>query len=938
MVSVLKRVGSASSKDGACEDIKTMTYNKNTGDITAPLLGLSPLFYPKSIAVIGATERPKSVGRTVMENLIKGNKGKVEIYPINPKGGKVFDIDVKKSVDEIENGLDCAIVIIPAKFVLSTVEACGKAGCKSLIILTAGFKEVGPEGAALEDKIVATVKKYGIRLIGPNCLGLMMPRYGLNATFAARMALEGSLAFISQSGAMCTAALDWSIKQNVGFSCFASIGSMADVDWADIIEYLGQDNDTSAILIYMETIGNARSFLSAARKVTNTKPIVVLKAGKSDVAAKAAASHTGSLAGSHGAYVAAMRRCGVLCVDSIRELFDVANVIDKQPRPRRNQLTIITNAGGPGVLATDAVATNGGDLGALEQSTIDALDEFLPSAWSRANPVDILGDADAVCYSKTMDICLRDENAGGVLVILSPQSVTEPMETAKAVVAKAKEIKEQGGFDKPIICSWMGGVDVGDAFAYLNDNGIPCLDSPDDAAKTFCQLYEQYEYTALAREPARLDWKKEDQVTGDDGKTAMKILENAYTEGQHIISEFESKEVLKSFGIPIAETIVCTTAEEAGEATKLTGFPTVVKLHSDTITHKSDVGGVLLSLKTKDEVIAAFSKIKENLQKNVGNIDGFQGVTVQPMLDLSAGIELLAGSVVDPQFGPLVVFGGGGCMVEVYQDTCTAIPPLTDAAADLAIRSTKISKALIGVGNARFPGVDMSEVKRALIGFSNLVARVGQFVSEIEINPLLALKDRVVALDARIVMRSKDDEEPVMHPIIRPWPNQYVKTCSNGEVFRLLRAADKDNWVEFVKSVPESCFSKRYINFSNRDDVLINAMDHVNSDYDNSLGFAVFREDKSIKCITRVKRIRQERKFAQFQILRPSEWSDANINDAGRLRLQEFIDFVIEACKAEGIEALIALVCEEDIPIMKRLGFGNEEGVGDSKTKLHRCL
>jgi len=924
----------STNDSGRHAEIQTMTWNKATGDITAPSLGLSPLFYPKSIAVIGATERPKSVGRTVMENLIKGNKGRVELYPINPKGGKVFGIECRKSVDEIKDGLDCAIVIIPARFVLSTVEACGKAGCKSLIILTAGFKEIGPEGAAVEDEIVACTKKYGIRLIGPNCLGLMMPKYGLNATFAARMALEGSLAFISQSGAMCTAALDWSLKHKVGFSCFASIGSMADVDWADIIEYLGQDDDTSAILIYMETIGNARAFLSAARKVSTTKPIVVLKAGKSDVAAKAAASHTGSLAGSHGAYIAAMRRCGVLCVDSIRELFDVANVIDKQPRPQNKQLTIITNAGGPGVLATDAVATNGGDLGSLAQTTIDALDEFLPDAWSRANPVDILGDADALCYSRTMDICLKDENAGGVLIILSPQSVTEPMETAKAVVAKANEIKAKGAFNKPIICSWMGGVDVGEAFSYLNDNGIPCLESPDDAAKTFCQLYEQFEYTQLAKEPARADGQNNVQVSGDDGKTAMKILEAAYNDGQYIISEFESKEVLKSFGIPIAETIVCTTAEAAGEATKATGFPTVVKLHSDTITHKSDVGGVILSLKTKEDVIAAFTTIKDNLMKNVGSLDGFQGVTVQPMLDLSAGIELLAGSVVDPQFGPLIVFGGGGCMVEIYQDTCTAIPPLTDAAADLAIHSTKISKALVGVGNARFPGVDMNEVKKALIGFSNLVARVGKYVSEIEINPLLALKDRVVALDARIVMRSKDDEEPVMHPIIRPWPMEYVKNMSDGGVMRLLRACDKDNWADFVKAVPEKCFSKRYINFQSKDDVLNNAMGHVNSDYDNSLGFAIFRADKSIKCITRVKRIRQERKFAQFQVLRPAEWSDSVITDAGRAELQEFNDFVVETCKTEGIDALITLVFEEDISVMKRLGFGNEEPVDGNMTKL----
>eukprot|EP00915_Cephaloidophora_sp_WS-2016_P006849 GHVH01009233.1.p1 GENE.GHVH01009233.1~~GHVH01009233.1.p1 ORF type:complete len:918 (+),score=142.86 GHVH01009233.1:307-3060(+) len=910
----------------------SISYDYSRGMLSAPDKGLHPLFYPKSVAVIGATERPNSVGRTCMLNLINGDKGNFNIYPVNPIAGVILGKKAYKSISEIPETVDTAVVILPAKLVLSVTEECGKAGCHSLIIITAGFKEVGAEGAALEEEVVAAARRYKMRVVGPNCLGLMMPSFGMNATFAARMSLEGSLAFISQSGAMCTAALDWSIQQKVGFSCFLSIGSMADVEWSDIIEYLGEDPFTSAILIYMETIGNAQAFMSAARQVTPRKPIVVIKAGKSEAAAHAAASHTGSLAGSYNSYLAAMKRCGVLCVDTIRELFDVARVIDKQPRPLGNRLTIITNAGGPGVLATDATACHGGVVPELSPETLLKLNSFLPAAWSHGNPVDILGDASADCYARTMEVCLADDSSDGVLIVLSPQSVTEPMATAIAVVESVKALKEKGKKTKPIICSWMGGIDVIDAFTYLNQHGVPCIESPDDAAKTFCQLYEQYKYSLLAEEPAaNLEEIGVHAKVADDGEEAMAVLEARYNEGQKILSEYDSKVVLKSFGIPIAETIVCESKEAVRDATKLTLFPAVVKLHSDTITHKSDVGGVILNLSTVESSMEAFDIIKSNVMKHTGSYDGFQGVTVQPMLDIASGIELLAGSVVDPQFGPLVVFGAGGCMVEIYQDTCTAIPPLTKNSAKQAIDATKISKALYGVGNARFPGVDVDKLQDCLVAFSNLVARVGDFVSEIEINPLLALKDRMVALDARVVLRSKEDVTAPIKPIIRPFPSEY-HTEIEGYSIRLLKASDRRLWLQFIDRMPERSVNKRWSHMETKQSLIKKCNIYVDYDYDNVLAIAAFGCDHRLECVIRVHRIRQDRTFAQLQILQTEEFSSRPA------QILQVYEFAKQVCSKEGIVELRVVCMEEDVEMVELAGFGSREGIDEQLYNLKLTL
>ncbi|KAH0480895.1 MAG: hypothetical protein KVP17_003597, partial [Porospora cf. gigantea B] len=905
--------------------VKTVV-DPNTKGLMAVDCGLAALFKPKTVGLVGATERVGSVGHTVMVNLMRCNgtaQFPFTIFPVNPTRDAVCGHKCYKSVADcpVEEGLDVVFVVTPAKTVVNLAEVCGKAGVKVMVIITAGFKEIGEEGLKMELAVADIAKQYSMRVVGPNCLGVMSPNHGLNGTFAATDALPGSLAFISQSGAMCTAALDWSIHEKVGFSAFVSIGNMAEVSWGDIIYYLGEDPKTSAILIYMESIGDVRKFMSAAKTVSKRKPIIVLKAGKSDEAAAAAASHTGSLAGSHDAFIAAMKRVGVLVVDCISELFDCALFLDKQPRPAGPRLMIITNAGGPGVLSTDATSCGGCEIAELEPEIVSELDSFLPSAWSRANPIDVLGDAGADIYTKTLEVAMKSKNCDGVLVILSPQSVTEPLATAQSLADAVAKMKEAGNHTKPVIASWMGGQSVLEGFHHLNSNGVPTFRQPDDAARTYCQVYKQTRDWHLVNDYVEL---KLDQPDCDNGVTALEILKAAQDSGRDILSEDESKNVLKSYGVPIADTIVCTTAEEAAAAGQKVLFPCVLKLHSKTITHKSDVGGVLLNVKDAEACKAGFETIKANCAHHVG-VEHFEGVTVQPMLDLSAGIELLLGAVCDNQFGPMVVFGFGGCMVEIFKDTCTAIPPLTVTTAKMLVESTKIHTALKGVGNARFPGVDMTKVYSSLVQFSQMVCSCSPYVSELEINPLLALKDRVVALDARIVLRKKD--EPVPELVIRPYPTQYITkhpkldTLPSEATIRPIGGDDFDLVKRFMTCLSEETKKNRYFNEEEvHGDEAINSF--ISGDYSNQIALVYcFKNEEGqeeIAGVIRFWRLNKMDRVAECKYVVADKYQGKGVGralmDAGR-----------SMCLAEGIERIDGLVRDDRSQrILQKAGWTNK--------------
>ena len=769
---------------------------------------LDSLFAPKNIALIGATESPNSVGRTIMWNLISNPFGGA-VFPVNPKRPSVLGVKAYPDIASIPEPVELAVVVTPAYTVPKIIAECSTAGVKGAIIISAGFKETGRQGAELERQILGYARRGNMRIIGPNCLGVMNPISGLNATFAAAMAHRGNVGFISQSGALCTAVLDWSLQENVGFSAFISVGSMLDVGWGDLIYYLGDDPNTNSIVIYMETVGDARSFLSAAREVANTKPIIVIKPGRTEGAAKAAASHTGSLTGSDEVLEVAFRRAGVLRVNTIAELFYMAEVLSKQPRPNGNRLLVLTNAGGPGVLAADSLITSDGRLASLSLESTQAFNLLLPAAWSHNNPVDILGDASPERYGKALEIAAQNPESDGMLVILTPQDMTDPTGTAEQVVASAKNL------NKPILASWMGGAGVAEGERILNRANIPSFPYPDTATRMFTYMASYAGILRRLYETPTLDAYKLDQLPDSEG--ADKIIQSVRQSGRTLLTEYESKELLKAYHIPTVETRIATSEDEAAKIADKMKYPVVLKLHSETITHKTDVGGVQLDLGDEQSVRQAFRAIAENVKAKVGekSKDGstnFLGVTVQPMVDLE-GYELILGSSIDPQFGPVILFGLGGQLVEVFKDSALALPPLNSNLATRMMEHTKIYNALKGV-RGRAP-INMASLEKLIVRFSTLICEQ-RWIKEIDINPLIAGPKRILALDARVVIYgSKVNEKELPRLAIRPYPVQYVTEwmAEDGTpiTIRPIRAEDEPLMVEFHKSLSDRSVYLRFM-------------------------------------------------------------------------------------------------------------------------------
>ncbi|HWQ53546.1 MAG TPA: bifunctional acetate--CoA ligase family protein/GNAT family N-acetyltransferase [Bryobacteraceae bacterium] len=768
---------------------------------------LDAFFSPKSVAVIGATENAGSVGRTIVKNLVSSPFGGT-VYPVNPKRPSVLGIKAYKSVTEIPEQVDLAVVVTPAGSVPGIIRECVNEGTKAAIVISAGFKEIGKAGVELERQVLEEAERGNMRIVGPNCLGVMSPLSGLNATFAATIARPGNVGFLSQSGALCTAVLDWSLQAMVGFSAFVSLGSMLDVGWGDLIYYLGNDPRTRSIVIYMESIGDARAFLSAAREVALTKPIIVIKAGRTAAAAKAAASHTGSLAGSDEVLEAAFRRSGVLRVNSIADLFYMAEVLAKQPNPKGPRLAILTNAGGPGVLATDALVTGDGELAEISEETLAALNPILPAAWSHSNPVDILGDAPPERYAKAVEIVAKDPGSDGLLVVLTPQSMTDPTQTAEHLKPYAK-------LDgKPILASWMGGADVSAGEHILNQAGIPTFSYPDTAVRAFNYMWKySYNLRGLYETPALPESTAE---CAPNRALAQEIIQKARAAGRTILTEAESKDVLNCYCLPTVRTLIASTEEEAlAHAAKL-GYPVVLKLYSETITHKTDVGGVKLNLPDADSVRQAWASIRDSVTAKVG-AQHFQGVTVQPMLLLGDGYELIIGSSLDAQFGPVLLFGTGGQLVEVFKDRSLGLPPLNTTLARRMMEQTKIFKALKGV-RGRKP-VDIAELEQLMVRFSQLVSEQ-RWIKEIDINPLLATPDRLIALDARVVVHGPEvTESQIPKLAIRPYPVQYVRdwTMKDGTevTIRPIRPEDEPNMVKFHEGLSERSVYLRYFHLMN---------------------------------------------------------------------------------------------------------------------------
>ena len=891
---------------------------------------LDVFFEPESVALIGATENPGSVGRTVLWNLISTPFGGT-VYPVNPKRPSVLGIRAYPSIAAVPEKVDLAVVVTPAKTIPGIIRECVDAGVRAAVVISAGFKETGPQGLEYERQLVAEAKRGNMRIIGPNCLGVMSPRTGLNATFARGIALPGNVGFISQSGALCTAVLDWSLREQVGFSSFLSIGAMSDVGWGDLIDYLGHDPHTRSILLYMETIGDARAFLSAAREVAFSKPILVIKPGRSEAAAKAAASHTGSLTGSDEVLDAAFRRSGVLRVNNISDLFYMAEVLAKQPRPAGPRLSIVANAGGPAVLATDALVTSGCEIPELSKDTFDALNAFLPAAWSRNNPIDILGDAGPDRYAKALEIAAKDPSADGLLVILTPQAMTDPTRTAEQLRPYAHI---EG---KPVLASWMGGTDVAAGEEILNRANIPTFSYPDTAARAFNYMWRfAYNLRGLYETPMAPDSEEAEA----DRARAEAIIQTARQAGRTILTEFESKQLLATYGIPIVETRIATTEDDAVKSATEIGYPIVLKLYSETITHKTDVGGVQLNLRDEDAVRAAFKAIEASVAAKVGS-QHFQGVTVQPMIKLF-GYELIIGSSIDPQFGPVLLFGMGGQLVEVFKDRALALPPLNTTLARRMMQATKIYTALKGV-RGRAP-IDLAELEQLMVRFSQLVVEQ-PWIKEIDINPLLASPERLVALDARVVVHGLDvPAEKLPRLAIRPYPTRYVApwTAKDGTelMIRPIRPEDEPLLVKFHETLSERSVYQRYLHLMK----LSQRVEHERLtricfiDYDREMALVAIHKDPATgeQQVIGVARLKKAHGVdqAEFAAIITDEYQ-------GRGLGSELLRRMIEVAKDEKVGRIVGDVLPDNVMMLRiceKMGFQSKRSIEEPVVKVELDL
>jgi len=755
---------------------------------------IDAFFNPKTVAVVGATEKP-GIGRVTISNLMSESQFAGAIWGINPGRTTVLGLPCFPSLDKCPSVPDLVVIVTPAVTVPPIIKQCVALRVKAVIVISAGFKEIGPKGKALEDEIEALLKSPGsiTRVVGPNCFGILCGKSHLNATFGTNMVLPGSCALVTQSGAMLVTLLDWAIQNNIGFSSMVSVGSMLDLTWAEVLLYLGNDPATKFITLYMESIGDARTFLAAAREVCLRKPIVVLKPGRTSAAAKAALSHTGSLAGSDNVLDAAFKRAGIIRVDTMRELSDTIMMLSFAPIPKGPNTAIITHAGGPGVLCADALAQAGGELAAIPPEVIKVLDETMPRHWSLSNPIDITGGATPEHYQRCLDVISTCPAVDSVIVVVGPLSGICP---GSSVAQYVKNFTKSCG-GKPAVSVMLGGDELLAARKLLLRAGLPVFDTSDGAAAALTRLWNYRKWLNELYEPA-----KELPATYDYKTIPVvdAILENVQKQGRTILTEAESKKVLSAYGIPISETVTAKTADEAAAAATKMGFPVVAKLLSETITHKSDVGGVILSLNSEQQVREAFETIKTNLATHYPTAweKHFLGITVQPMFNLADGQEILLGGNTDAQLGPVVVFGSGGKMVEIYKDSSLGLPPLTSTNVKLMMKQTKVFKALLGVRGSK--SVDIDKLTSIIMAFGDMLVN-HPLIKECDINPIFASSQRIIAVDARVVIWDQSQNmASIPKAAVASYPRHLVKEVDvNGKhiVVRPLMPTDAVAWMKW---------------------------------------------------------------------------------------------------------------------------------------------
>jgi acetyltransferase len=875
-------------------------------------LNLDKIFNPESIAVIGASDEDGSVGYILMKNFTElGYNGKV--YPVNIRKTKILGSKAYQTVDQLPETVDLAVIATPAKTVPAVLKQCGKAGIKGIIIISAGFKEIGPEGKALEDEILEIKRKYNLRIIGPNCLGIIRPSVNLNATFTTRMPKSGNVAFISQSGALGAAILDWAVNENVGFSNFVSVGSMIDVDFGDLIDYLGTDPKTRSILMYIEGITDAREFMSASRHFARTKPIIVVKTGKFSESAKAAASHTGSLTGEDMVYDAAFKRAGIVRVEEIGDLFNSAEVLGMQPLPKGPNLAIITNAGGPGVMATDALIARSGKLAELNQKTMETLDNILPHYWSRSNPVDILGDAKADRYKAVVEACLEDKDVDGLLIIYSPQAVADSAEIAKSLVDLCKS---RGYCNKTILTSFMGYEQVQEANHIFNENNMPTYSTPEQAVKTYMYMY-QY------KRNLELLYETPEELPVDivpPKRPLMVIMRNAALENREMLTEAEAKKLLETYNIPTVKTLTAKTADEAAISASQIGYPIVLKILSPQIVHKTDAGGVVLDINSQAEVRKAFDLIIQRAKEYDPDAE-IQGVTVQRMLK-KQGCEVIIGAKTDSLFGPVILFGMGGIGVEFLKDIAIGIPPLNKTLARRIMEKTKVYQLLKGYRNV--PPANIKLLEEILTRFSQMLADFPQ-IKEVDINPLLIDKKNAFALDARVaidVERVFERFEPHEHLVISPYPKKYEALWKlrdgRSVLLRPIKPEDEPLWLEMFQNFSKQSIRYRFFQII-RDTPHEVRVRYCNIDYDREIAIVAELTEEGRRKILGVVRLIVEPngKTGEIAFIVADPWQGLGLGT-------KMVDYMIEICKDRALERIYGIMLPDNhraIRLMKKMGF-----------------
>lgn len=886
---------------------------------------LDSIFKPKRIALIGVSNNPDSVGGITLRNLVGGGYNGV-VYPVNPKREAVFGIPCYPDVKSLPKVPDLAVIMTAAKIVPKLVRECGEAGVHGIIIMSAGFKEAGEEGKRLEEQVKAEKKKFPeMRVIGPNCLGILVPGQSMNVSFANGMPDKGQVAFISQSGALCTSVLDWAYESKIGFSYFVSIGNSMDVNFGDLIDYFGQDPNTKSIVLYVESITEARTFMSAARAFSRKKPIIVYKSGRFPESAAAAASHTGALASEDSIYDAVFRRAGLARVYDFGNIFDFTDLVGRKRIPSGNRLAIVTNAGGPGVMATDSLISWGGKLVKLSDETMAKLNDYLPPFWSHGNPVDVLGDATPERFARATEIVLEDDAVDAVLVLLTPQAMTAPTETAEAIAQMAKNTS------KTIMAGWLGGTSMHGGMEVFNNAGIANYPTPEQAIRAFMtlsnysnnleMLFETPEEVPVSFNYDRLELRK-------------KYLEEVFHKAK-ILNEDDSKMLVNDYGIDTTHPTPAYSEDEAVKISTDKGFPVVLKIYSPDITHKSDVGGVALNIKDEEMVRATFRNMVKTAAEKRPDAK-IEGVTVQRMVDTKEAVELILGIKKDPTFGTVMLVGMGGTSAELFKDKRLEFPPLNESLAQQMLESLKIYPLLEGYRGA--PRKNIEKLIEVLIRMSYLAADYPE-IQELDINPLIVTPTDVIALDARIVIDQEVMENPVKeysHLVLRPYPESLVTetTMKDGTKVKLrpIKPEDEPMWFEMLDNTSkESIYQRfRYDFFYDSHEV---ATQFCFIDYDREIAIVAEIEEEGRKKIIGIGRLiaDPDMEIMEYAILITDEWQKKELGFT-------ITQYCMEVAKNRGIKALKAETTRDNKPMLTvfrklnfKINFSEDSTVSVSK-------